>query len=252
MLENAKYIGAMKKYASQKTDENRAAALNEMMFQSAGWSLSANAKDDPVIAQHLQAVATDARTPHLTAQTLQDILERITGRATENQSSSQNPSSGRQTFEQLTAEDSGQSGSVDGFSALVIPTPDKDWAQKWENIPSDQPFHCTEKKSLRVGEEIAMLLTFINPKPDAAGNIDITYDLKTTRPNGKVTEQKNLKAAKCSFDGKNPKNVYLAEELTGFRGDPDDPVGVWTFEFKVRDNNRGVIVPLKVQLTLEK
>jgi len=242
-LENARYAGAMKKYASgPKTEEAQAEAVKEVIFQAAMWSLNSNAQSDPVMARHLQVVASNPLTPRLTALGLQHILRNITGKDTP---------AGRPATRDLGAEDTDTVRTVNGFSALIFATMDKDWEQKW-NTPSEQPFHVTSVSSLRVGEQLALLLLFANPKPDKNENIDVTYDLKITRPNNKVTEQKNLVAGKFRVKDKNLRNIFMAEQLTGFLGEATDPLGEWVFEFQVRDNIRGTVVPLKLKLTLVK
>ena len=54
-LDKAKHTGAMENYkSSAKTEADRAAAYQEAICQAAIWSLMANAKEDPKIADHLE------------------------------------------------------------------------------------------------------------------------------------------------------------------------------------------------------
>jgi hypothetical protein len=92
---------------------------------------------------------------------------------------------------------------------------------------------------------------FSNPLPGKDGEINVVYDVKTTNPDGKVEEAKNLKAAKVDMTGKTLSNIFLADDLMGFSDEKSDPSGDWVFEFAVHDLNRKVIVPLKLKLTLQ-
>ena len=59
-------VGAMDRYKSgPKTPETKAAAVQEVLFRAAAWSLSANARENPDVLQALQAAAKDPQAPHV-------------------------------------------------------------------------------------------------------------------------------------------------------------------------------------------
>lgn len=243
-LEYARYDGAMKKYSGgAQTEEDLAAATKEAMYLSSMWSLDSNAKADPIVARYLQTFMVNSLIPRLTASSLQRILQSL---------AEYQRAAGRLDVSGLHEKDTDNARIVDGFGAMVIATADKDWSQKWMETPAEQPFHVTQASALRVGEQVVLLLMYANPMPDKDGNIDISYDVKTTKPDNNVTEQKNLTGSKSSAKGKNLKNMFLAEHLTVFIGEESDTAGEWVFEYRVRDNIRGVVVPLKLKLMLTK
>ena len=46
-------------------------------------------------------------------------------------------------------------------------------------------------------------------------------------------------------------NIYLAEPVMNFIGEPTDPIGMWTVEVTLKDNIRKVVLPMKTTFTLE-
>lgn len=52
-----------------------------------------------------------------------------------------------------------------GFSGMLLVTPDTDWEQKW-NTPPDTIPHFRTAKVVRVGERLVILTFFVNPLPD--------------------------------------------------------------------------------------
>jgi hypothetical protein len=138
--------------------------------------------------------------------------------------------------------------SVDGFGAALLVTSDADWEKKW-NTPSSETPHFAQIDRLKLGERAWILIFFANPKPDAGGSVDITCDIKITRPNGKITENTGLEALKTQLKGA-PTNTFLAKPVIGFVGEDSDPLGDWIVEVAVHDLNRSVSVPLKTMFTL--
>ncbi|MBJ6724609.1 hypothetical protein [Geomesophilobacter sediminis] len=138
--------------------------------------------------------------------------------------------------------------TIDGFGAAVILTSDKDWSEKW-NTPSDVIPRFTTVDKLHRGESATLLIFFANPKQDAEGNVDITCDVKTIRPDNRVTEDKGLPGFKGKIAG-SAKNTFLTQVAIKFVVEPNDPLGEWTFEVTVHDNQRHVAVPLKYRFTL--
>src|SRR5450432_2478296 len=86
--------------------------------------------------------------------------------------------------------------SADGFGAAVVITSDADWETKW-NKPAAETPKFTEIEKLKRGERAWVLIFFANPQPDDHRGIDVGCDIKITRPNGNVTEDKDLTAMKA-------------------------------------------------------
>ena len=83
--------------------------------------------------------------------------------------------------------------TIDGFGASVIITADPDWESKWDT-PTEVVPTFSVAQSLKRGEEAAILIFFANPALDAAGTVDVTFDLTMTGPDKKVTEDRGLNA----------------------------------------------------------
>jgi len=59
-------VGALDRYRSgPKTPETKAAAMQEVLFRAAAWSLSANSRENPDVLQALQAAVKDPQAPHV-------------------------------------------------------------------------------------------------------------------------------------------------------------------------------------------
>jgi hypothetical protein len=138
--------------------------------------------------------------------------------------------------------------SIDGFGAAALVTSDSDWEAKW-NTPASETPKFTEVHRLMRGDRAWVLIFFANPSPDERSWVDVVCDIKTTRPNGKVTEDKGLKAMKAQLNGP-ATNTFLAEPVIGFVGDDSDPVGDWIFDVVVRDLNKKISIPVRVKFTL--
>lgn len=138
--------------------------------------------------------------------------------------------------------------SINGFGGLLIVTPDKDWEKKWNTSPETTPEFSTAA-DVSYGEELTILPFFINPKTNAAGEIKIICDLKITRPNGRISTQKNIDCASGKLQG-SPKNVRLTAAYIKFIGEDGDPNGVWEIAVTITDAIRRTKIPLKANFNL--
>ena len=138
--------------------------------------------------------------------------------------------------------------SRDGFGAALLPTSDADWKEKWDTPASETP-KFTQIHSLRRGEKAWILIFFANPRPDRDGTVRVTCDVKITRPNGRVTEDRDLEGMKDRIEGA-ATNTYLAHTVIRFVGEDTDPLGDWIVEVVVHDLNRKVSVPVRTKFTL--
>jgi len=140
--------------------------------------------------------------------------------------------------------------SIGEFGGMLSITSDPDWKAKWDT-PADTTPVFKEAKNVTQGEKVFALIFFTNPGLNANHEINVTCDLKVIRPNGTVST--NQRDAVC-FQGRirgAPNNLYLAAPVIGFVGDPNDPVGVWTFDITLKDNVRAVVMPLKATFVLK-
>lgn len=132
---------------------------------------------------------------------------------------------------------------VDGFSAMLLVTPDLDWAEKWDTPPDVIP-HFREADQVERGEKLAILIFFANPLV-VDGKVDAAVDLRVTQPDGNA--QIDAPDASC-YSGAfaaNPSNVMLCETSLGYSADPDDLSGEWSVDVVVKDRHRKVEIPLR-------
>lgn len=135
--------------------------------------------------------------------------------------------------------------AVDGFSAMVLVTPDMDWRDKWET-PVEVIPEFREADRVARDERLAILILFSNPAV-IDGRADSVLDLRMTQPDGKVlVDMRDLECFTGALQG-DPANVRLCATHLGYIADPDDPSGTWRLEVVVKDRQRGVEIPLKAQ-----
>lgn len=137
-----------------------------------------------------------------------------------------------------------------GFGGWLVATSDQDWREKWETPRSRIP-QFTEAKTVALGQRVFVLIFFANPKVSPGKHVDVTCDLKVTRPDNTIS--KNEKNIEC-YQGvlkTDPGSVFLSVPTVGFVGEPTDPLGRWVVEVTLRDNHRGVELPLRTSFVLK-
>lgn len=135
-----------------------------------------------------------------------------------------------------------------GFQAAVLVTADDGWKQTCA-LPTAKLPAVRRADSLQVGGKVWALLFVSNPLPDASGAVDVTCDLRMVRPNGRVSEHRNLKALRKNL-GEAAPLTFLSEFVLTMVGEEGDPLGEWMIELVVHDRNRGVDVPVACRYTL--
>ena len=109
--------------------------------------------------------------------------------------------------------------SKDNFGGMLIITPDADWKQKWETSPETIPRYTTADTVER-GNKLTILIFFVNPAVDEAGEADVTCDIQSVRPDG--TFSVDVKDVGC-FRGKligGPHYVRLAAPVLAYTAEP--------------------------------
>ncbi len=138
--------------------------------------------------------------------------------------------------------------SSSGFGAALIVTSDADWEKKW-NTPAYEVPNLRTVSRLSRGDRAWILTLFANPQTDSEGGVDVTCDIRISRPNGKVTDDKGVTAYKGPLKGA-ANSQFLADTVIAFVGEDSDPLGDWVVEVTVHDLNRNAVVPLKTTFTL--
>jgi len=139
--------------------------------------------------------------------------------------------------------------SVNGFGGWLVVTQDSTWEVEW-NTPSDHVPNFTTLEEVRVGEVLAILPLFINPKTDSGGFARIQCDIRIVRPDKSVSmDEKNLNCFSYKLNS-DPRSVWLSALIPKYVGEPLDPKGEWQVELILRDMVRNVAIPLKTSFTL--
>jgi len=140
--------------------------------------------------------------------------------------------------------------SKNDFAGSLLVTTDENWKEKWDNPPDTKP-NFNKAGAVPYGRKVFLLTFFANPKLDATGNANVRCDFKIISPTGTVSlAQNNLNCFSGRIAG-NPYNMYLSGPVIAFSGDPGDPPGTWAMEVKLRDESRGVELPLRTSFELK-
>ncbi|MBW3165925.1 hypothetical protein [Ferrimonas balearica] len=141
------------------------------------------------------------------------------------------------------------SSSNEGFEIILLITPDPDWEAKWNTPPTVAPQFNTADQ-LEIGEQVTILPFYINPMPDAQGEVRITCQFTITAPDGQQLLDKDAKL--CADGGLvgSPTSVRLAPHYFKFIGESTDAPGLWQFGVTMTDEVRGVSVSTGASITL--
>ncbi len=145
----------------------------------------------------------------------------------------------------------GLQAEKDGFGAMLLLTPDRDWEEKW-NTPAEYAPHFNTTDMVGVGGELTVLVMLQNPKVDPkSGMTDVVCDFVMRRPagHGEVVH-KDLPCFKAKLTT-DPQNVYLASAWLKYIEEPADARGTWTVDVRVRDRLRGVELPLHASFVVQ-
>ena len=136
------------------------------------------------------------------------------------------------------------------FGGWLVVTPDADWQKKWETSPETIP-NFTTSDTVSKGQELTILILFVNPGLGPNGHADITCDIQSIRPDGSSSiNQKDLVCFRGKLEG-DPHYIRLAAPVIKYVGEPKDLPGKWTIRVTLVDNQRHVRLPLKASFTLK-
>lgn len=139
--------------------------------------------------------------------------------------------------------------SMEGFGGWLVVTPDSDWENKWNNSPETIP-KISSAKDVSYGDNLTILIFYINPKTNASGEIDIRCDLKGTRPDGSISvNAKGIQCAAGKLQGAQ-QNIRLSSVVIDYIGEDGDPPGEWIIEATLTDQIRKTSIPLKTHFVL--
>lgn len=148
-----------------------------------------------------------------------------------------------------TSPESAARQSKNGFSGLLLVTPDADYKAKWDT-PSETTPRFDTIDSVPRGKHIYILAFFANPGLDSDGRADITCDIDVIPPDAsKASHHPGLPCFKGAIH-EDPAHVFLSNAAIAFVGDPGDPAGVWNIHITLHDNVRHITLPLRTHFTL--
>ncbi len=138
---------------------------------------------------------------------------------------------------------------VAGFGGWLIVTSDQNWKEKWNNPKGGNPVF-TEARDVELGEKITILTLYKNPQIDLNNRIDITCDIKITKPDGTISyEEDDIACSREELIGRRD-NVRLTHAIIDYIGEIGDPYGFWVVEVTLKDNNAQIVIPLKRRFEL--
>ena len=139
--------------------------------------------------------------------------------------------------------------SINDFGGWLLVTPDLDWKEKWDTPAEVSPNFRTADK-VKHGDDLAILIFYINPKLDGKNEMNILCDITATRPDGSVSvSMKDIQCASGKIEG-DIRNVRLSNAVINYSWDDGDPAGIWIIDVKLTDKNRNTVIPLKTQFEL--
>lgn len=143
----------------------------------------------------------------------------------------------------------GASQVEQGFAAMLLVTPDRDWRAKWDTSPETIP-RFDEVSRLRIGEQASILTFFTNPQADASNQVRVLCDLKGTRPDESIAfDMKDIVCVEGELTSP-ATDIWLSPAVIEVVGEDSDPLGVWRIEVRVKDMVRGTAIDLKTSFEL--
>jgi hypothetical protein len=137
--------------------------------------------------------------------------------------------------------------TVAGFSGMLIVTPDKDWATKWNTSPESIPYVASGSTVSR-GGELFVLTMFSNPQLDASGAASVSMDIDVIRPDG--VSSSHAENAVCVQGKIELSSLYRCLQVVEFVNEPTDPAGKWSVRILLKDDVRKVSIPLSMEFVV--
>lgn len=139
--------------------------------------------------------------------------------------------------------------SKDGFGVELFLTDNVNFYDDWKRPETPR---ISIAKTAQIGTPIIPLVIYVNPKPDENKIINVTCDVTIIRPDGSVAQE--IPSILCGtgvFEAPQY-NLQLSQTEIRWSVDEGDPVGTWTFNVIVKDNNRGIKIPLTTSVEITK
>ena len=135
------------------------------------------------------------------------------------------------------------------FDAQILLMPESELVEF--DKPSDQQPRITLLDQVSLEDKVALKLVFFGMATDENGAVDVTYDLRVTRPDGSRMEDGTHEDL-VAYQGPigNPNNVYNSETTLVLSFDPGDSAGDYDIRMVVRDNISDRDVSLRKSLSL--
>lgn len=135
----------------------------------------------------------------------------------------------------------------DGFGVELFLTDNTNFYKDWAKPETPK---ISIAKTTQIGSTVIPLVIYVNPKTDNNQSINVTCDFTIIRPDGSIAQE--IPDVPCgSGEFKAPQyNLQLCQSELRWSADKGDPSGKWNFNVTVKDNNRGVEVPLTTSIEI--
>lgn len=148
------------------------------------------------------------------------------------------------------ATDKASKRPVEGFSGMMMITPDADWEEKWNTLSGTSPFFNRVNEA-KVGETIYVLSFFSNPKRNSLHVVNISCDIQIIQPDGTVAMTEKNRRCFHGVLRDTTEMIYMTNATVSFMGEEKDPKGVWTVKLAMKDQLRTEPVMLTQSFTLK-
>lgn len=140
--------------------------------------------------------------------------------------------------------------SVDGFDVYLLAIPYEDWELVPKNTQIVDSATFREVQAVKRGGKLAIIVLLRNPKLSSDNTTKVSCDVKVIRPNGTVSiNSPNESCGGGPLVG-DTNTIRVSPMMIVFAADPGDLAGLWSVQITVRDNVRGVSIPVETTISL--
>ena len=134
-----------------------------------------------------------------------------------------------------------------GFTALAFLISDSTFFERWQR---PEPPEIRDDTRYSRGDTAYPVLIFQTDAVDENGNANLSYDLSVIKPDGSPYSGTPITGI-IAWTGAPTPAYSLSLGQTNILIEDDDPVGIYTVQLTVYDNERGKSVPLSLSFEVE-
>jgi len=227
------YLEKILKYAGEKMPEGNINKL--LIIGAATWSFKSNCEQHAAIRAYASKCINDPQYAHKKA-----YLQECKGVAKPSGFSWRDENGN-------PVPDTENRKTKDDFGAELLITDNINFYEDWKK--PETPNIAIAGRA-QIGKTVIPLVIYVNPKLDEKKNIDVTCDFTIIRPDGSIAQE--IPDVPCGSGEVNvPQyNLLLSRSELRWSADKGDPTGKWKFNVTVKDNNRGIKIPLTTSIEI--